>query len=60
MLGGIGLPELGVILILALLIFGPGKLPSVGKAVGQSIRDFKSAINSREEKEIEVGGKSDV
>ncbi len=40
---GIGMQELIIILILALIIFGPGKLPEVGKAIGQSIQEFKSA-----------------
>nr|WP_192868278.1 twin-arginine translocase TatA/TatE family subunit [Calderihabitans maritimus] len=43
MLPSIGVPELILILVLALLIFGPGKLPEVGKAVGKSIREFKKA-----------------
>lgn len=40
---GIGMQELVIILILALIIFGPGKLPDVGKAIGKSIREFKTA-----------------
>ncbi|MBO8127024.1 MAG: twin-arginine translocase TatA/TatE family subunit [Firmicutes bacterium] len=40
---GIGMQELVIILILALIIFGPGKLPEVGKAIGKSIREFKQA-----------------
>jgi len=39
---GIGPMELVVILILALIIFGPGKLPEIGRAVGKSIRDFRA------------------
>ncbi len=46
---GIGIPELIIILVLALIIFGPGKLPDVGKAVGRSISEFKKA--SREIRE---------
>lgn len=44
MFGNIGLPELLVILVLALVLFGAGKLPGVGKALGQSIREFKGAM----------------
>lgn len=40
---GIGMQELIIILILALIIFGPGKLPDVGRAVGKSISEFKKA-----------------
>ena len=50
---GIGMQELIIILILALIIFGPGKLPEVGKAIGQSIQEFKSA--SREVKKDLTG-----
>lgn len=40
---GLGLSELIVILVIALIVFGPGKLPQVGKALGSSIREFKKA-----------------
>ena len=43
MFGSIGLPELIVIFIIALLVFGPKKLPEVGKSVGKAIREFKKA-----------------
>lgn len=42
---GLGVPELILILIIGLVIFGPGKLPSVGKALGKSMREFKDAVN---------------
>lgn len=40
---GLGMSELVIILVLALIIFGPGKLPEVGKAVGKALREFKQA-----------------
>lgn len=45
MLGDIGLPELLVIFIVVLVLFGPGKLPDIGKAIGEAFRGFKKALN---------------
>ena len=50
---GIGVPELILILIIGLVVFGPGKLPGVGKALGQSIKEFKQA-NSDDSKSEDV------
>ena len=50
--GQIGLPELLIIMVIALLVFGPKKLPSLGKSLGEGITSFKKAI-SRGEKEAE-------
>ena len=44
MFGDIGLPELLVIFIIVLVLFGPGKLPDVGKAIGEALRGFKKAL----------------
>ena len=49
----IGLPELMIILVLALVVFGAGKLPGVGKALGKSIKEFKGAVEEPEEKKEE-------
>jgi sec-independent protein translocase protein TatA len=43
MLSNIGVPGLILILIVALVIFGPNKLPEIGRAFGKSIREFKKA-----------------
>ncbi|MBW4507092.1 MAG: TatA/E family twin arginine-targeting protein translocase [Scytonematopsis contorta HA4267-MV1] len=40
---GIGLPEMGVIFVVALLIFGPKKLPEIGRSLGKTIRSFQQA-----------------
>lgn len=40
---GIGLPEMAVIMVLALLIFGPKKLPEIGRSLGKAIRGFQEA-----------------
>ena len=49
---GIGFPELLVILVVCLVIFGPGKLPQIGEALGKGIRDFQRAL--KQPPEIEV------
>ena len=45
---GLGAPELLLILVIALIVFGPGKLPTIGSALGKSLREFKDAVNSAE------------
>ena len=48
MFGSLGAPELIVIFIVALCVFGPSKLPELGKSLGEAIRGFKKAINDAE------------
>jgi sec-independent protein translocase protein TatA len=45
MLGSIGMPELIIILTIALIIFGPRKLPELGRSLGKSLGEFKRASN---------------
>ncbi|CDQ39858.1 MULTISPECIES: twin-arginine translocase TatA/TatE family subunit [Virgibacillus] len=45
MLSSIGFPGLILILIIALVIFGPKKLPEIGKAAGQTLKEFKTSAN---------------
>ena len=46
---GIGVPELIVIMVIALVVFGPGKLPESGSALGKGIRDFKKSFEGADE-----------
>jgi sec-independent protein translocase protein TatA len=48
MIGKLGLPELLLILAIAVLIFGPGKLADLGKGLGEGIRNFKSSVKDGE------------
>ena len=45
MFGSLGFPELIVIFVIALIIFGPRKLPEIGKSLGKSLAEFKKASN---------------
>jgi sec-independent protein translocase protein TatA len=42
-------PELMIILVIALVVFGPGKLPEVGKAIGKGMSEFRKAANGESE-----------
>lgn len=54
----------GIILVVALVIFGPGKLPELGKGLGKGIKEFKSATNleidNNKEKEVKVEEKKEI
>ena len=49
MIGKLGLPEILIILAIALLIFGPSKLADLGKGLGEGIRNFKSSMKEGED-----------
>ena len=62
MFGSIGMPELIIILVIALIIFGPRKLPEIGRSLGKSIREFKNSSNelrSTLEEEIRIEEQTD-
>ena len=48
---GIGMPELIIILVIILIIFGAGKLPEIGAGMGKAIRNFKGATTEPDKKE---------
>ena len=47
----LGAPDLLLILVIALVVFGPGKLPTIGHALGKSLHEFKDAVNTDEDQE---------
>ena len=55
---GLGFQELLIILVIALIIFGPGKLPQIGSGLGKAIRDFKKGVSGEEADEPGKGEKS--
>ncbi|HKV40384.1 MAG TPA: twin-arginine translocase TatA/TatE family subunit [Blastocatellia bacterium] len=56
MFGDLGLPELLVILVIALVLFGPKKLPELGSSFGKAIRGFRSGIKGDDGPETSVPG----
>jgi sec-independent protein translocase protein TatA len=50
---GIGMPELIIILVIILIIFGAGKLPEIGGGVGKAIRNFRQATKNQDTEKIE-------
>ncbi len=63
MFGSIGMPELIIILVIALIIFGPRKLPELGRSLGRSINEFKKAstdLQNTLEQEIKIEEQKDA
>jgi sec-independent protein translocase protein TatA len=46
---GLGLPELGIVAVVALLIFGPKKIPELGNALGKTLRSFKEGVGQADD-----------
>ena len=56
---GIGFPELMIILVIIMIIFGAGKLPEIGSAFGRSIKNFKSSMKEAQEGDA-IEGEADT
>ena len=53
-MGGIGFPEMMVVLVIALIIFGPSKLPQLGEGLGKAIKSFKQGMRDGSEEKQEA------
>jgi sec-independent protein translocase protein TatA len=56
---GLGTQELLIILALVMIVFGAGKLPQVGSALGKGLRNFKQGVNEEEDQELIVADQHD-
>ena len=54
---GIGIPELLIILLVCLLLFGANRLPEIGKSLGEGIREFKKAMKDNSESDAKASAK---
>jgi sec-independent protein translocase protein TatA len=59
-----GMPEVGiagliVILIVALLVFGPKRLPEIGRSLGRGMREFKDSVSGRDDEKVELPQRSE-
>lgn len=52
---GFGMPELVIILVIVVVLFGGGRLPEIGSALGKSIKNFRQASVGKDEIEIQPG-----
>ena len=50
---GLGLPEMGIIAVVAILIFGPKKIPELGNALGKTLRSFKDGVGLADDEVVE-------
>ncbi len=57
---GLGMPELLIILVIIVIIFGAGRLPEIGAGLGRAIRNFKDSTNGRDAIEVNAKKQSDL
>ncbi len=57
---GIGVPELLIILVIGLIVFGPGKLPEIGRGLGKTIREFRKVSSGIMEDEPAAPAKGEL
>lgn len=56
----IGPLEIAMVLVVALLVFGPKRLPDLGQSLGQGMREFKTSLSERDDREEPEGPRADV
>ncbi len=60
MLGNIGPLEIGIVLIIALIVFGPKRLPELGSGLGRGMREFKESVTGENKDAVEVEASTDT
>ena len=58
--GNIGLPEVLVVLVIALIVFGPKRLPELGRSVGKGIREFRSSVSGKDDDDDEPSKPAEI
>jgi sec-independent protein translocase protein TatA len=54
---GVGLPEIAIILVIVLIIFGPKRLPDLGRSLGSGMRQFRDSVSGKDDDELAAGDK---
>jgi sec-independent protein translocase protein TatA len=56
-MAGIGPLEIGIVLVIVLIIFGPKRLPDLGRSLGSGMRQFKDSVSGKDDTELDSGDK---